>query len=157
MGKFHGSFLAIGLISFSVSTTTSCRRSRPPGVPDSAAFVKEAWGGDWQQCRPQPGPLPVRCRIWNEKGLPMFDEAFQPCDGGSPPNQDDLQIDIAPKCCAGPDRIFLTNGRILLPHSRFQKLKKFMQGLGFCREPVSRDRLIVPPAHQAGGAPASHK
>jgi len=58
----------------------------------------------------------------------LEDEAFLPYDGGVAPTVDELKIASNPSF-AGPDRIFLTNDRILLPESRFVELKRFVDWL----------------------------
>jgi hypothetical protein len=86
------------------------------------------WGskvGWWEQCAGASESQTVRCRIWNEAGLVLEDEEFLPYDGGASPSAEDLKISGNP-AFPGPDRIFLTNSRVLLPRSRFDELKKFV-------------------------------
>jgi hypothetical protein len=56
------------------------------------------------------------------------DEEFLPYDGGTQPTGEELKIATYP-LFPGPDRIFLINGRVLLPRSRFDELKKFVDWL----------------------------
>jgi len=102
--------------------------ARPNSVPSDATFVRGAKVGWWQRCTPAPGGQPVHCRIWSGAGLVLVDEEFIPYDGGAPPSAEDLRISVEPTF-PGPDRIFLANGRVLLPRSRFDELKKFVDWL----------------------------
>ena len=99
---------------------------RPPDVTPEATCVLGAKGVCWwQHCRVTTAGQPVHCRIWNKAGLILEDESFLPYDGGAAPTADELKIPADPKF-SGPDRIFLANGRVLLPSSRFDELKKFV-------------------------------
>ena len=100
---------------------------RPKNVPADAVFVRGAKIGWWQQCIVTNGQ-PVHCRVWNQEGLVLEDEGFLPYDGGPPPTAEELKIASNP-AFAGPDRIFLINNRVLLPQSRFDELKKFVDWL----------------------------
>lgn len=102
---------------------------RPGSVSVDAVFVRGAKvGGWWQQCTPSRAGEALHCRIWNGAGLLLEDEEFLPYDGGSTPFGGELKISPDPTF-PGPDRIILTNGRILLPHSRFNELKIFVDWL----------------------------
>jgi hypothetical protein len=109
-----------------------CRKSevvRPAEVPPEATYVAGGKvGGWWQQCSPGAAGKAVHCRIWNAGGLVLADEEFLPYDGGAPPSAEELRISAAPTF-PGPDRIYLTNSRVLLPGSRFDQLKKFVDWL----------------------------
>ena len=77
----------------------------------------------------------VHCQIWNGVGLVLVAEEFLPYDGGPAPTAEELKIPTDANF-AGPDRIFLANKRVLLPRSRFDELKKFVDWLeGKAREP----------------------
>ena len=104
------------------------RPVRPSNVPADAVFVLGTKVGWWQQCEPGTSGQPVHCRIWNQGGLVLKDEPFLPYDGGPTPHADELKI-VADPLFPGPDRIFLTNDRILLPESRFFELKRFVDWL----------------------------
>ena len=102
---------------------------RPTGVPPDATYVLGGkFGGWWQQCTSAARGQAVQCRIWNGSGLVLVDEGFMPYDGGAPPLAEELKIALEP-VFPGPDRIFLSNGRILLPQSRFDELKLFVDWL----------------------------
>ena len=58
----------------------------------------------------------------------LVDEEFLPYDGGPPPTAEELKI-ASDTTFPGPDRIFLSNNRVLLPQSRFDELKKFVDWL----------------------------
>jgi hypothetical protein len=113
------------LASFACDKSAS---ARPEGVPAGAAFVNGGKvGGWWQECIPAIGERNVRCHIWNGAGLVLVDE-FLPYDGGPPPIGGELRI-LPDPTFPGPDRIILTNSRVLLPKSRFEELKKFVDWL----------------------------
>ena len=101
---------------------------RPPGVPGDATFVRGAKIGWWQRCTPGVGHEGVHCQIWNGAGLVLVDEEFLPYDGGPTPTPEELKIPSDANF-AGPDRIFLANKRVLLPRSRFDELRKFVDWL----------------------------
>ena len=101
---------------------------RPKNVPSDAVFIRGAKIGWCQQCTTTNDGQPVHCRIWNQSGLVLEDEEFLPYDGGPPPTTEELEIASNPNF-AGPDRIFLSNNRVLLPRSRFDELKKFVDCL----------------------------
>jgi hypothetical protein len=107
---------------------------RPQDVtPEATCVLAGKAGCWWQHCRATIAGRPVHCRIWNAGGLILEDEQFLPYDGGAPPTADELKIPVDAKF-AGPDRIFLANGRVLLPRSRFDDLKKFVDWLNGKRE-----------------------
>lgn len=110
--------------------STACTRMvRPQGVSVDAVFVRGGnSGGWWQECTPVKAGQAARCRIWNGVGLSLEDEEFLPYDGGITPAGEELKI-ARDAAFSGPDRIFLTNGRILLPRSRFDELKVFVDWL----------------------------
>jgi hypothetical protein len=100
---------------------------RPEGVPPDATYVAGGKvGGWWQQCTAV--NQTVHCRIWNGAGLVLEDEEFLPYDSGALPIADELKISPEPTF-PGPDRIFLSNNRVLLPESRFDELKRFVDRL----------------------------
>jgi hypothetical protein len=102
---------------------------RPKNVPQDAIFVTGIKSiGWWQHCTVANAGQPVYCRIWNKSGLILENEEFQPYDRGAPPTADELKIEPNPTF-QGPDRIFLINRRILLPRSRFDRLKAFFDSL----------------------------
>ena len=101
---------------------------RPANVPADAVFVSGSKAGWWQHCTGSANDQPVHCSIWNKGGKVLEDEEFLPYDEGPPPTLNELKLDPeAP--FAGPDRIFLTNNRIILPKSRFAELKRFVDWL----------------------------
>jgi hypothetical protein len=120
------------LIAFALLLSCACTRKpdvvRPEGVSVNAIFVRGSKIGWWQQCTPAKAGQGVHCRIWNGAGLVLEDEEFLPYDGGSPAEAEELKIS-PDSTFPGPDRVFLTNGRILLPRSRFDELKIFVDWL----------------------------
>jgi hypothetical protein len=124
--------LALFLCTVALFFCSACTRrtdvSRPAGVSIDAVFVRGAKIGWWQECTPAGAGQGAHCRIWNGAGLILEDEDFLPYDGG--PTAAPAELKISPDSTfPGPDRIFLTNGRILLPHSRFDELKIFVDWL----------------------------
>ena len=120
--------VVLALLAACFACSCGSKVVRPANVPADAVFVLGAKVGWWQECTASVGGQPVHCRIWNQGGLILEDEAFLPYDGGAPPKAQDLKIDPNPPF-SGPDRIYLTNGRILLPESRYNELKRFVDGL----------------------------
>jgi hypothetical protein len=125
-------FCALG-VAVALLLCFACGRKsgvvRPEGVPVDAMFVNGVKGiGWWQQCSPAISGQVLDCRIWNRGGLVLEDEEFLPYDGGASPTIDELKIS-SDTTFAGPDRIYLSNGRVLLPRSRFDELKKFVDSL----------------------------
>lgn len=98
---------------------------RPASVPADAVLVQLAKGGVWQRCELEATTGKNRCQIFNWKGGLMYDEIFLPYDGGTALGTSDLRIPrYVP--AVGPDWVCLENGRILLPASRFEQLKAFL-------------------------------
>ena len=77
----------------------------------------------WQTCEMSTVDQAVHCRIWNGKGLILYDEGFDPYDQ-RPVAVSELNINGNARLSDG-DRIWLANGRLLLPHSRFREMKEF--------------------------------
>jgi hypothetical protein len=126
------SFNKLGIAVTFLVCSACARKSdvvRPESVPLEATHVAGGqFNGWWQQCTPANAGQAVHCRIWNAGGLGLKDEEFLPYDGGASPTVDELKITPDPTF-PGPDRIFLSNGRVLLPRSRFDELKKFVDWL----------------------------
>lgn len=100
-------------------------RTRPPAVSHAAVWVEGGKWGYWQQCEVMDSR--IRCTIWNEGGKALLDEEFRPFDGGVLPTSTDLQLRRG-GACTGPYQVCLKNGRILLPVSRYDELKAFLEG-----------------------------
>ena len=98
---------------------------RPANVPAEASLVDMPKGGVWQHCTFDPAVNTNRCQIYGWRGTVLYDEIFLPYDGGAAVSSADLMIPrYAPT--VGDDWICLKNGRILLPKSRFEDIKKFL-------------------------------
>ena len=98
---------------------------RPTGVPASASYVPGGKvGGWWQYCIVNEH-LQVHCTVWNRVGLVLHDEVFLPYDQRAAITQGELSI-VSDWEFPGDDRIRLKNGRILLPLSRFDDVKRFL-------------------------------
>ena len=120
--------VAVGLLFCSACNRKSDDVIRPAGVSTDAVFVRGGKIGWWQQCTTAGVGQSVCCRIWSGAGLMVEDEEFVPYDGGAPPTADQLTIAIQ-TTFPGPDRIILSNSRVLLPKSRFNELKIFIDWL----------------------------
>lgn len=104
-------------------STGASTPARPSGVPAQATYVPGGKvGGWWQHCVADEH-LQAHCSVWNRVGLQLHDEVFLPYDGRPAITQDELSI-VSDWEFPGDDRIRLTNGRILLPASRFDELKR---------------------------------
>jgi hypothetical protein len=99
--------------------------SRPGGVPQDAVPVGGAKTTWWQVCRLN---REVICQIYTEHGHVLYDEEFVPYNGNPAVGASELVI---PRKCtyAAPTRICLSNGRILIPKSRFEIEKQFLDEL----------------------------
>jgi hypothetical protein len=123
-----GSLICAVALLFCSACTRRPDVVRPGSVSVDAVFVRGSKIGWWQQCTSAKPSRSVHCRIWNEAGLVLEDEEFLPYDGGAPITAEELKIS-ADTAFPGPDRIYLTNGRVLLPQSRFEELKIFVDWL----------------------------
>ena len=99
---------------------------RPSGVAPAAVWVESAKTGYWQVCGTTE-QREVHCTIWNKLGTVLLDETFLPLDGGSAPVEGELRLrESGP--CTGSYQVCLTNGRILLPQSMFERMKTLFEG-----------------------------
>lgn len=106
----------------------ACSRPQlPHGVPESAAWVEGSKTGYWQWCQ-MGADNSIRCTIWNAGGIVLLGESFRPMDGGPLPTSQDLAKLRTSGPGTGPYQICLSDGRILLPDSRFDELKAFIEG-----------------------------
>ena len=105
---------------------TACRGrpARPTGVDPSATYVETVKGGLWEYCeiKAAAGSTAgeVICSVVNENGKPLFKEAFLPFDGGALPDAGHLAIAQT----RYEKAITLSNGRILLPSSEYDSVRK---------------------------------
>ena len=127
--KSRGPGMAVAfLLCFACGRTSEV--VRPAEVPSEATYVLGGkFGGWWQRCISATGDQALRCSIWNGAGLVLVNEEFMPYDGGAPPSAYELKISTDPAIPSGPDRVFLSNGRVLLPRSRFVEMKIFVDWL----------------------------
>jgi hypothetical protein len=109
-----------------------CMGEWPPARPSVVARDAVAVAGSktvwWQHCTVAEADGAAHCRIRNAGGLVLYDEIFLPYDGPTQLTNAELTIAREPTF-PGPDRIWLSNGRVLLPKSRFEDLKKFVDWL----------------------------
>ncbi len=113
------------------SVLLACSACSPPtlptGVAADSAWVESVKGGYWQRCEVS-SPDGVRCTIWNAKGIVLVDEAFRPIDGGPLPTAAMLAHLRTGGPCTGAYQVCLSDGRILLPISRYDEMKAFIKG-----------------------------
>jgi hypothetical protein len=122
--------VATGAIFAVVVQTTAAQRAKaamdyhwPTNVPKTA-FLVPNWSGGWfQQCAYDAVSQTDHCRIWNFRGLILYNEQFVPYDAGAAAPTDQLVIVDRG---SGPDRVTLKNGRILIPKSREADLRRFL-------------------------------
>ena len=121
------SFLVVPLL-LGFACTDKPGPARPGSVSLNAVLFAGMKVGWWQECAATGTGHAVHCRIWNGAGLLLEDEDFLPYDGEPIVEATELTISPDP-VFPGPDRVFLTGGRILLPRSRFEELKIFVDWL----------------------------
>lgn len=122
-GMIYGPSL---LTAFAVVLLVDCGHPRrPPNVPAASTFVEGAKTGWWQHC--ESSGAAIHCAIWNKVGDVLLDEEFLPLDGGAIPSRDSMALRSGGPC-TGVYQVCLSNGRILLPRSRFHELKDFIEG-----------------------------
>ncbi len=121
-------WLLAGVLLSALLVSCNPQPTRPQNVPADATYVPGTnLGGWWDQCiQTLPGQT-THCRIWNAAGLLLEDDDFVPYDGGAPPTSEELKIAPDPTY---PQLIRLKNKRLLLPKSRFDEMKSFLEGLG---------------------------
>ena len=101
------------------------RPSRPNRVPEDAVPVEGAKTTWWQICMISRDGRGVICQIYNNDGQVLYDEEFVAYDGNATVGSSELIV--ARKCrYAAPTRICLSNGRILIPRSRFEDEKALL-------------------------------
>jgi hypothetical protein len=126
--------LGLGLAVLLAFTACSCNLSdqpvflkyrRPANVLSDATLVDQPKGGLWQRCIFDPGTDTDRCQIYNWGGALLYDEEFLAYDGNGAVVEGDLKIPgYAP--LSGPDRVCLANGRILIPKSRYEEVRRHL-------------------------------
>ena len=119
--------VVIGLLLCSACTERA-DAIRPEGVPREATYVAGGKvGGWWQMCAPDVAGRGPHCSIWNRVGTKLWDEEFLPYDQGSLPAPDEIKIPTD-GWLAGADRVCLETRRVLFPKSRFEELKRWLNG-----------------------------
>jgi len=71
--------------------------------------------------------------VWNWGGDVLAEEVFLPYDGGPPAGPNELKIKS--KGSTGSDRVLLANGRILIPKSRYEDVKRLLDEMNGKRTP----------------------
>jgi hypothetical protein len=125
MIKHIGIVTGLCLLFFGPLSCSNPDPVRPHHVPSGATFVYSGKTGTWQTCEIKSGS--VFCQIFNEGGVVLFDEKFLPYDGMSITDSNELTIS-RDGLYPSPTRITLTNGRILLPRSQFEREKQLLDG-----------------------------
>ncbi len=77
-----------------------------------------------QRCDYDSGRLEVRCTVWNARGEILVADAYDAYDG-QPVQRAELSISQE-NVHAGGGYVRLSNGRYLIPHSRFEEGKRFL-------------------------------
>jgi len=104
---------------------SSERAVRPNAVPADAIYSAGGKiGGWWQRCDYDSVRLTVRCAVWNVRGEVLVDDAYDAYDGKLV-QRTELAISQE-NVHAGGGYIRLRNGRYLIPHSRFEQGKRFL-------------------------------
>lgn len=131
--KLSGSMAKVAVISL---LETACHKQPMPplNVNAAATFISGSKAGWWQYCESKGERTYPHCIIWNLRGAVLYDERFFPYDQRGYVSATELRIDSS-NPSGGPSEIALSNGRILLPESRFSELKQF---LDVVRSPKSR-------------------
>jgi hypothetical protein len=96
---------------------------RPPNVPNTATPVSMPWGYDWNDCWFDSSQSVSHCQIFNKNGDVLYDDVFLPYEGNGPTSADALKI-RRNQGAGGEEWIYLENGTILIPRSRYDKIKK---------------------------------
>jgi len=114
-------------IFLTMATVAAC--SEPPEVPRrpknvaaDAVLVGGAKSWWWIKCS-RSGDTNT-CQAFNREGITLYDERYLPADGGGPVDQKELQID---RDRTQVTAIFLTNGRVLLPSTDFDRHKALLE------------------------------
>jgi hypothetical protein len=110
-------FSGIGLVA--------CRPARPSNVPADSVYVVGPKVGWWQRCWYDPKEDVDYCQSFNQVGVVLLNEVFLPYDGGKAARQSELEI-LTDTDLTGPDYVCLKNGRILVPKSHFEQIKRFL-------------------------------
>ena len=115
------------LLAFAMMLSLGCGSPpRPAAVPADSTWVEGGEAGWWQRCSNADANT-THCTVWNRRGEILLDEAFLPLDGGPTPPGSGLKL-RGDGPCTGAYQVCLTNGRILLPQSRYKELKDFIEG-----------------------------
>lgn len=97
---------------------------RPSNVPNGAVAVSIPKSNYlWKYCWYEPADTHDHCRVFNGNGLIVVDDIFDPYDGGPPVQSPELRMDGRRSF---GDWVWLENGRILLPRSNFDQVKKLL-------------------------------
>jgi hypothetical protein len=115
--RIDGRYFVLTVTCF-VLSSTGCKQyqpyspTRPSNVAGNATYIQGPDGhGDWNASEYFAGH--VECHIWTVGGTVLEEGVFIPYDGGTPPQQPDLQIAQQ----GGSNVIKLQNGRYLIPAS----------------------------------------
>lgn len=95
--------------------------TRPTNVPIGAVAVRGGKSHWWIEC--ERNRISNHCRVFNAGGDVLYDEAFNPADGGAPLEDDEIEVEHRG---TAPGRIFMKNGRVLLVGSRFASEKDLL-------------------------------
>jgi hypothetical protein len=96
--------------------------NRPDNVHPDVTHLGGGAVGCWQYCWLEEKPEKLFCQYIMPKGTVRYEEEFLPYDGGPLPREEELEFVHS----GYGDAIRLSNGRYLLPSSRYEKVKKFI-------------------------------
>lgn len=116
----------LALVAVAFSSCNLGEHRRPANVSPKAIFVSGAKGGWWQVCTEDSADgKGVRCAIYNVEGGRVCEEVFLPTDR-KPIRVSEVRIDKE-SGHNGPYWIRSEGGRTLVPESRFEELRRFLE------------------------------
>ncbi len=118
---WHGVLIAAVLLCFGCA-----RPDRPANVAEGSTWVQSVKGGYWQHCEGTSAGQ-THCTVWNQNGKVLVDDVFLAIDNGPIAPETLVRLRTAGPC-TGTYQVCLADGRILLPASRFDELKAFIEG-----------------------------
>ena len=123
--RFALAFVAFCFAIIGCKTTVP---KRPNNVPPDSTYVVGANVGWWEHCSYERAQDVDHCQIFNFGGTVLSDELFLPYDGGGAAHESELRI-VSNSNITSPQYVCLTNGRILIPKSHFEKQKHAIDSL----------------------------
>lgn len=116
--------LGIALLAIGIPLV-GCELARPNNIPKDSVLVNGADEHWWEWCFYDQKENVDYCRIFNAGGDVIWNEVFLPYDGGKAANEAELMIDSEARLKSW-QFVCLKNGRILLPKSKYEDFKEFL-------------------------------